>query len=786
VRGRPSVVHPTDPQYARRWKPGGGWQNPLDYWRLTRYLAKGLPEETSVRHRKLYNSLAAGARGIRAAVLLLAASALLLPAVSGRAQDRLKTMPGYERFQMMSKEIPDSVKLGALSVTWAQDGCAFEYQQEGKRYRYDIAKQRATEVSDSSAARASADNSQGRRDRDSRSERPERGRQFTTALSSDGKWKAFYRDRNLWLSGTDATNAIAITTDGSEKTRIKNGTANWVYGEELEQNTAMWWSTNSRRLAFYRFDESQVRDYYQTLDETRFQNRLDVEPYMKAGTTNPTVDLLVYDLETRRSTRLDVRDGKPFDNSVTGHYIYGVAWSPDDQALLFHRTNRRQNVMEFCAADPETGKCRVIVREEWPPSWTENTPSIHWLKDGRRFLWASERTGWRNFYLYDLSGTLLATVTAHRFEVAEIVRVNEQAGLLYYTAHSGDNPMKLQLHRVSLDGHGDQRLTDPAFHHRVDLAPDEKHFIDVAQTHDTPPVTLLRDAQGQRVAQLARSDMSRFRKLGLKPVELLKFKAADGETGLYGMLHFPSDFRPHRKYPLLVSVYAGPATTGARETFTLPNSLTEFGFLVATFDSRSASGRGKRFLDSIYLKLGIIEVDDQAAAVRSLWNRRCLDKQRVGMFGTSYGATVSATSLLRYPEVFRAACANSAVTDYRNYDTIYAERYLWIPQENQAGFDAASVMTYATNLQGRLMLFFGTADNNVHPANSLQLIQALQKAGKSFDVQVGPDQGHTALNRDRMMEFFIESLVLGKPAAHAPRSTLRSPQSVVRSPKSKG
>ena len=717
--------------------------------------------------------MAASAPGLPAALLLSAASALLLPAVSGHAQDRLKTMPGYGRFHRLSgekitKEIENSVKLGALSVTWAPDGCAFEYDRDGKHYRYDIATRCATEVTTSSASRASADRTPARRARDSRSERPARGRQFTTAFSPDGKWKAFYRDRNVWLTDTNTNQVIAVTSDGSEKTRVKYGTANWVYGEELFQKTAMWWSANSRKLAFYRFDESRVRDYYVTLDETRFQDRLDVEPYMKVGTTNPTVDLLVYDLESRKTTRLEVRDGQPFDNTATGHYIYGVAWSPDDKELLFHRTNRRQNLMEFCAADPQTGKCRVIVREEWPPSWTENSPELHWLKDGRRFLWASERTGWRNFYLYDLGGTLLATVTAHRFEVAEIVRVNEPAGLVYYTAHSGDNPMKLQLHRVSLDGHGDQRLTDPAFHHRVDLAPDEKYFINVAQTHDTPPVTLLRDAEGKRLAQLAAADTTRLRKLGLKPVELLKFKAADGDTDLYGLLHFPSDFRPRRKYPLLVSVYAGPATTGARETFTLPNSLTEFGFLVATFDSRSASGRGKRFLDAIYSKLGIVEVDDQAAAVRSLWNRRCLDKQRVGIFGTSYGATVAATSLLRYPEVFHAACANSPVTDYRNYDTIYAERYLWIPQENLAAFEAASVMTYATNLHGRLMLFFGTADNNVHPANSLQLIQALQRAGKSFELQLGPDQGHTSVNRDRMMEFFIESLVLAKPAIRSP------------------
>jgi dipeptidyl-peptidase-4 len=192
----------------------------------------------------------------------------------------------------------------------------------------------------------------------------------------------------------------------------------------------------------------------------------------------------------------------------------------------------------------------------------------------------------------------------------------------------------------------------------------------------------------------------------------------------------------------------------------MPNLLTEYGFLVATFDSRSASGRGKQFLDSIYMKLGQVEIDDQAAGVKHLWNRRYVDRNRVGMFGTSYGGTVSATSLLRYPDVFHAASASSAVTDYRNYDTIYAERFMWLPTENKEGYDAASVMTYAKNLKGRLMLFYGTADNNVHPNNTMQLIQALQRAGKSFEVQVGPDQGHAGINRDRMMEFFIENLVL--------------------------
>jgi len=696
---------------------------------------------------------------------------LCLLALPTWAQDRLKSMPAYERYQRVTREMTNLVTLGSPNgtwneadgrlslVIWTNGGQAFEYRKDGKRFRYDIATRSLTALTNPPVNATTNRQTNAASSRVRGVEQPERGRQFTSASSPDGQWKAFYRARNLWLSATNGTNEIAITTDGNEKSRVKFGTASWVYGEELDQKTAMWWSPDSTRIAFYKFDESQVLDYYLALDQTRIQDRMDIEPYVKAGATNPTVDIFIHDLGSKRTVRLDVRDGKPFDNAVVGHYIYGISWSVDGRELLFHRTNRRQNIMEFCAASPDTGQCRVIVREEWPDSWTENLPSMQFLKDGRRFLWTSERTGWKNLYLYDLTGKLLAPLTAHSFDVASVERVVEEAGVVYYLAADGDNPLKLQLHRVGLDGKGDVRLTDPAFNHSVDVSPDGNHFIDVAQTHDLPPVTRLMDGSGNLIAELMKSDMTRFKKLRLKPVELFKFKAADGVTDLYGLLHFPANFKSSRKHPLLVSVYAGPGTVGARETFTQPNRLTEYGFLVATLDSRSASGRGKRFMDAIYLKLGQTEIDDQAAGVKHLGKRSYVDRKRVGIFGTSYGGTVSATSLLRYPDVFHAAVANSPVTDYRNYDSIYAERYMWIPQENKAGYDAASVMTHATNLQGRLMLYYGTADNNVHPANSLQLIKALQKAGKSFELQVGPDHGHDAVNRERMMEFFIENLI---------------------------
>jgi dipeptidyl-peptidase-4 len=199
----------------------------------------------------------------------------------------------------------------------------------------------------------------------------------------------------------------------------------------------------------------------------------------------------------------------------------------------------------------------------------------------------------------------------------------------------------------------------------------------------------------------------------------------------------------------------------------VPNPNTEYGFLVINLDSRAVPGLGKRTLDSLYLKLGQVEMDDMAAGVKALWNRPYFDRTRVGIYGTSYGGYTAVMELLRHPEVFAAAAASSPPTDWRNYDTIYTERYMWTPEGNTDGYDAGAAMTYADKLNGRLLLYYGPADNNVHPSNSLQLIKALQAAGKSFEVQVGPDQGHSAVNQQRMMEFFIENLVL-HPAMSAP------------------
>jgi dipeptidyl-peptidase-4 len=685
----------------------------------------------------------------------LLAALLAVPFVAMSAQDRLKEMPGYARYTELEPRYRTAMVSGTVSPIWAEDGKSFDYSRGTTRLRFDIAS-RTTAPAPAAAPRTGGQRPPGFTG-------VARGRQATEALSPDSSHRAFYRDRNLWVANADSTNERQLTLDGSAEKRIKYGTASWVYGEELNQVTAMWWSPDGSKIAFYRFDESPVKDYFLQMDQTKVAGDVMIEAYPKAGTENPIVDIFIHDMNTGQTRQLDIRLGQPFGEDVVGYYAYNVSWTKDGSELLFNRTNRRQNIMEMTACVPTTGACRVVVREEWLPSWTDNRPPLRWLADGKRFIWESDRTGFANYYLYDLSGKLLATLTNHPFEVGSIVKVDEEAGQLWYYARSGDNFMKQQLHRVGLDGRGDRRLTDPAFHHTVSVSPDGKYITDVAQTHAIPPVTRLLDASGKVLATVAESDLRVADSLGLQRVEQFTFTAADGVTKLYGMLSKPSNFDPTKRYPVLFSVYAGPGSAGARETFALPQAMTEYGFLVVSVDHRGTAGMGKRAMDRLYQNLGVVEIDDIAAASRELAKRPYVAGDRVGIYGTSYGGYASAMALLRHPDAFAAASASSAVTAWDHYDTIYTERYMYTPQGNAEGYKKSNAMEYVNNLKGDLMIYYGTADDNVHPNNSMQLIKALQTAGKSFQVQVGPDAGHSGINPQRMMEFFIESLVL-KPA----------------------
>ncbi len=401
------------------------------------------------------------------------------------AQDRLKTMPGYEQYQRMAPQIAQvaaavgSRSFGGVPFAWTADSKYVVFDSAGAAKSYDVAAHKLIDGNPPTTPAATAASGRGGR---GAMGQPERGRQFSAAVAPVGNHRAIYKDRNVWIGDSTGANAIAITTDGSDKTRVKYGTASWVYGEELSQRTAMWWSPDGKKLAFYRFDESKVPDFYLATNLTKVQDTLDVEAYPKPGVPNPIVDLMVYDVDTKTTTRVNVRDGRDLTNDVLGYYVFRVEWSPKGDELTFLRTNRRQNVLEMVACTPGAPSCRVVIHEEWPTGWIDDDPApeVRWLNDGNRFIWESDRSGFKNYYLYDFkAGKLINPITKLGAEVSSIMRVDEPTNTLYYMARDGDNYMKFQFHRVKLDGTGDVRLTDPRFTHSVVLSPDAKHFVDV-------------------------------------------------------------------------------------------------------------------------------------------------------------------------------------------------------------------------------------------------------------------------------------------------------------------
>lgn len=677
---------------------------------------------------------------MRAATALL----VLLPAAA-LAQDRLVGMPGYERYTAARKEI------AALDFSFPQasiDGETLVFSQGGKWQSYDPAtkslKERKAPKTRTSGTRRG----------------PERGRQFDTVASPNGKWRAVYRDRNIVIESTDGKEKIAVTSDGSVEKRIKNGTASWVYGEELGQNEAMWFSPDSGKLAYYRFDESKVPDYILAVDQGKLYSKPYVEAYPKAGAPNPVVDLYVYDLGTRKSTRVDVRFSS-FDADL-GHYVYGIRWH-DANRLLFLRLNRLQNAQELCVAEASTGKTRAFHRESNPGGWVDARPGTWGAStdplptfDGR-FLWVSEASGFRNFLLVGLDGppkelTSLAT------DVRGIVRVDDRRGELWYEAGSPEpgRHARVQLHRVNRRGQ-DVLLTDGVLSHAVTVAPDGNSFSDTAEAWDTPATVTLRDRNGKELTKVGEMKATAWPRA--VPVSAV---AGDGKSLIYGRVQLPREIPAGTRVPLILEVYGGPDSGTDREKFIRPDPRTELGFAVAWCDGRGTQGRGRAFRQSVYRKLGVPEIDDQAAFARTLGTRPEIDPKRIGISGVSYGGYASLLALLRYPEVFAAASSGSPVTDWRLYDSIYTERYMALPEENAAGYDAGSAMKLAKNLKGRLLLYLGTSDDNVHPSNTWQFIEVLDREGKSYDLAVGVDRGHSGVRRERELEFFIEALVLSR------------------------
>ncbi len=579
-----------------------------------------------------------------------------------------------------------------------------------------------------------------------------RGRAYGDMLSPDLKHRAFTRSYNLFVKDMDG-NETALTTDGTED--LRNGFPDWVYPEELGQYQAFWWSPDSKKIAFMQFDEKPVTKY-PIVHDVQPIPRFELLGYPKPGGNNPIVRLFVADVASKKLVRLETGD----DLDV---YLYRGQWTNDGKEFTYHRLNRFQNKVEVFAADPATGKTRLLLADT-DPCYIDESTELIFLKDNQRFLWTSERSGWREIYLYDMTGKLLKQLTNAKLPVRGIQGVDEPRGWVYFGGQEA-NGTQSHFYKVKLDGTGFAKMTTEPGSHGVNLSPTFDFYTDSFSNFDQPAKTSLFQADGKLVKVLSEQTPSKeFLDLKLIKPEHFLFKSADGKYDLDGLLYFPAHFDPNEKYTLILSIYGGPGSKGVTNRYNMADgsqTLAQLGFLVAVCDYRGVSGRGKAFQNLHYMKLGQVELEDHVAFVKALGQRPYVDTTRVGVTGHSYGGYFTCIALLKEPDVFHVGVAGAPVTDWRNYDTIYTERYMRRPQDNPEGYEKGSCLTYAKNLKGKLFIHHGAVDDNVHPGNTIQLTQALLKENKKFDLMIYPEQQHgIGFPRygESRVEYFIEHL----------------------------
>ncbi len=705
--------------------------------------------------------------------ILLVASLFSLPPTPLAAQSlpALRDSAAFKRYQDIQAKRGEFAETGGRvgRVKWSTDGNSVFYTVGGQGKALELNTLKATAYEQNTEAVDSLDDGSVTRGRWAAG----RAEQLTKVASPDGKLNAIYRDYNVFIepatpddkdgqtgnseenspapatagkdpTGDSARAPLQITSDGTERHRY--GTCCWVYGEELYQDEAMWWSPDGKLLVFYEVDEAGMKDYYLTFDNTASYTRVEAVRYPKAGDPNPQINLMVYDLEKKQTRRLDI-PGQPTQ------YLYKIRFAPNSQTLLVNRTNRHQDVLDVLAIDLTSGELKTVVTET-QSTWQDNSPLMRFLADGQRFIWETESNGYKHYQLRNLAGELLNPLSdPASYPCEEVVLVDEKNGWFYYSANSDANPYNAQLHRVKLDGTGHQRISSsPLNHTSFMISPSHSFVVAVREAVDTPHQTVVYDtASGREIAVLANGDNSAALAAGIPDAEMFKFVADDGQTEIWGILRKPSGFDPEKQYPLVIDVYGGPTSRGLNNTWSPSEPICELGFLVAKVANRGTTGRGKAFESATYMNLGQADIADQAQAVRHLRERPYIDGSRVGIYGHSYGGYMSALGVLKFPDVFHVGVAGAPVTDWRNYDTIYTERYMRTPQENSSGYVDGSCVSLVDNLQGNLLIVHGLIDDNVHPANTWQLAEALQKADKRFDMMIYPGFKHGIGSNYRML-----------------------------------
>ena len=612
------------------------------------------------------------------------------------------------------------------------------------------------------------------------------GFQMFAKLSPDGSQVAFVRDRNLFLVDLGSMEETQLTSDGAEG-GIINGTSDWVYEEEFGLRDGWAWSPDGQYIAFLQLDETATREFAMT-DLRGLYPAFERFRYPKAGEANSEIHAGVINVASGEKTFFETGTWNAGGDSL--EYIPQLGWTPaidGTHYVYLFRMNRDQNNLDLLYGNPASGEIQTVL-EETSETWLDvetgfsdlDVGTITFLDDGAHFVWISERDGHRHLYLYENSGTFVGQITQGDWDVTDFHGIDEAEGWVYFTSTEA-SPLERQFYRTrfnAADAAGTpERITEKAGWHSVNLSSDARYFIDTFSDVTTPPTVMLYDAEGDSLQTLEGNAALRdtLAQYTLPAPAFTQVPGADG-TMLNAYVIKPTDFDSAQAYPLLMHVYGGPGSQTVRNAWGGSQMAwhqylaDEKGILVASVDNRGTGARGRDFRTSTYKKLGILEVEDQIAAAQHFGQMPYVDEDRIGIWGWSYGGYMTLLSMLYGdgPETFKAGVSVAPVTSWRLYDTIYTERYLSTPQKNPEGYDGGSPQTYADRLRDDqdLLLVHGDFDDNVHFQNTIQMADALQAAGKPFEMMVYPGRNHgisgdgTRLHLFTLAtDFFEEALV---------------------------
>jgi dipeptidyl-peptidase 4 len=606
----------------------------------------------------------------------------------------------------------------------------YRRSSKGTYYIYDIASRKITRLSEGALSNVS--------------------------FSPDSRMAAFTRDNNIFYVDLSTMIESAITNDGVFN-KIINGSNDWVYEEEFEFTKAYFWSPDSKKIAYYRFDESEVKEYNMQLwtglypQDYRFK-------YPKAGEKNSEISIKIYDLASAAVKNVDL--GKETDI-----YIPRMKWSEDNRLAVF-KMNRYQNELNILLVSDNATDMKIIYTEK-NKTYIEINDDLTFLKDKKHFVISSERDGFRHLYKYDLTGKQVAQITKGNWEVSKFLGVDENKGVVYFTS-AEVSPLERYLYRADLEGKNKKKLSDEKGTHEVEMSSAFNYYLDNFSDANTPATTSLLEASGKKVKVLVSNEdlKNRISEYKISKVEFFQFSTPD-KISLNGWMIKPAGFDASKKYPVMLTVYGGPGSQSVTNDWEGMNffwyqMLAQKGYVIVSIDNRGTGGRGADFKKLTQNQLGKFETQDMINTAVYLSSLSYIDKLRIGIFGWSFGGYMASLAITVGADYFKSAIAVAPVISWRFYDTIYTERFLGLPAENAAGYDENSPLSHAAKLKGNYLLIHGTADDNVHLQNSFAMQEALIKANKQFDVFYYPNKNHgiyggiTRYHLYKMMTGFIE------------------------------